>query len=136
MPIKTRRFAPKQTEALTPRGPASQYLTKNRGRPSDTKPTPAAVQRVRSLKARTVARRSILNRLAPDVRAEDIDTAESWLNLEEVGVVLGMDEKQVAARHARGEPPKFEMRRNDQGQTELLCSLEALSMYLIDQATR
>lgn len=136
MPIKTRRFAPKQTEAMTPRGPASQYLTANRGRPAESKPTPAPVQRVRSLKARTVARRSILAKVAPDVRAEDIDEAQSWLNLGEVGMVLGMDEKQVAARHARGEPPKFEMRRNDEGQTELLCSLEDLSMYLIDEATR
>ncbi|WP_019624475.1 hypothetical protein [Thioalkalivibrio thiocyanoxidans] len=138
MPIKTRQFKPQpDPRDLTPTGPAAQYLTKNRGRPSE-RPKAETLERVKvSRSARKVVRRSILNKLSPNnLRPDDVDAAQSWLNLEEVGAVLGLSAQEVAARHSRGEPPKFEMRRNDQGHTELLCSLDDLCLHLIDEATR
>ena len=135
MPIKTRRFAPKQAEALTPRGPASQYLTKNRGRPAEGKPAPGPVPRMKHQRqARAVARRSIQNRLGLDVRA-DASEETQWLTVADVAMVLGKTEADTYAQHLRGDPPKFQERRNpDTREFELVCSIETLGLHLIAQA--
>ncbi|WP_038054735.1 hypothetical protein [Thioalkalivibrio sp. ALJ1] len=131
---KPRSFTPKR-DPMIPSGPASQYLTKNRGRPSK-KPKAENPERVKIPRAaRKVARASILAKLSTAPLAFTGGTGEQWLGLSEIGLVLGLDVAEVADQHGRGEGPPLEWRRNDQGHHELMCSVTNLTLYLINEAT-
>ncbi|WP_026279709.1 hypothetical protein [Thioalkalivibrio sp. ALJ16] len=132
---KPRSFTPER-DPMIPSGPASQYLTKNRGRPSD-QPKAQNPQRVKIPRAaRKVARASILAKLSTAPLAFTGESGEQWLGLAEIGLVLGLDVAEVADQHARGEGPPLEMRKNEQGHHELMGSVTNLTLYLITEATR